>query len=294
MLHFVLHRNALLLWAGQARFSASRGIKMKVRRGCAGAAMIAACVAGCTDIQTTMDRSALLNSPGPVIEDSEVDKFLTGIETVRKFYAQTASFDEASVLTLPRTNAPENTQAGGASQSQPFLVHRINQKRLFDARTLMLAYVDARCDAYLDAIYWANRTQSGIASGNNALATATETILGTTGASSRVLTVVAAAFGLSGSLFDSYYEAVLNGLEPSSVRNIVDRAQIAVRSKLPQTVSSEAEVLQQVQDYIRQCTPANIKFLVDSALKKTNVKPEETGDNSAAIRTSADNSPTDN
>ncbi|MEM1161707.1 MAG: hypothetical protein AAGJ28_12290 [Pseudomonadota bacterium] len=203
-----------------------------------------------------------------------MDDFLKGLQTVRKFYQQTASLDGAgSGIFL---NLPDPADGLGA---------KVNKDRLLHARTLMFAYVDSRCDAYLDAIYWANRTQAGIASGNNALATATETVLGVTGASTTVLTVVAAAFGLSGSLFDSYYEAVLNGLEPSSVRNIVDKAQIATRKDLKDDVTSEAEVLQQVQDYIRQCTPANIKYLVDTTLKTANVTTSDTGD--AATRTAA-------
>ena len=77
------------------------------------------------------------------------------------------------------------------------------QARLGHTRTLILAYIYSRSDAYLDAIFWASRTRHGVARGNNAIGSAVGAILGATGATTNVMGMVAAAFGLSGNLFDA-------------------------------------------------------------------------------------------
>ena len=227
-------------------------------------------LSACTDISTTRERSALLNSPGPVVTEDEVNTYLTGIKTVRRFYAETAMFDGSDELSTPDTRDGRTIKL------------KISPDRLRHTRTLILAYVDSRCDAYLDAVFWANRTRQGIARGNNAIASAVSAVLGATGSPTHVMGIVASAFGLSGSLFDAYYESVLYGLEPSGVRHLVDQSQLAYRSRLTVEVESEAVLLQQVQDYIRQCTPAHIEFLVASALKKSQVVAQ-TPDDTATI-----------
>lgn len=93
-----------------------------------------------------------------------------------------------------------------------------------------------------------------------------------TGAATNVIGI-AFAFGRSGALFDNYFETVLYGLEPSSVRHLVSQAQTTVRTKFGNTAPrTEAELLQQTQDYIRQCTPAHLDFLVNSALQKSDIE----------------------
>lgn len=244
---------------------------MKLMKTSVAVASLAPVLSACTDITTTRERSALLNSPGPVVTDSEVGSYLKGIDTIRRFYAATATFEGRAILDTP-PGAPTGSGIGVA----------VTPDRLRHTRTLILAYVDSRCDAYLDAIFWANRTRQGVARGNNAIGSTIGTILGATGTPTHVMGIVAAAFGLSGNLFDAYYESVLYGLEPSGVRHLVDQSQLAFRSRLSTEVESEAVLLQQVQDYIRQCTPAHIEFLVASALKKSGVVAQ-TPDDTATI-----------
>lgn len=229
-------------------------------------------LAACTDIQTTRKRSALLNSEGPQITDDEVGTYLTGLETVRRFYSETADFDGEGNLT--RVGAP----ADGRKIPADF-----TQTRLGHTRTLILAYVDARCDAYLDAIFWANRTRQGIARGNNAIGSVVSSVLGATGTPTNVMGIVAAAFGLSGSLFDSYYASVLYELDPSGVRHLVTQSQLVYRGKLPASVASKGGLLEEVQGYIRLCTPSHIDYLVGSALKKSPIIAQTPNDQATIL-----------
>ncbi len=245
---------------------------MKLKSASMAGVAILTCLGACTDFDTTRTRSALLNSPGPVVSDAEVDSYLNGVRTVRRFYAETATFGAGSNLSTPTGVVGSENKVGVP----------VTADRLRHTRTLILAYVDSRCDAYLDAIFWANRTRQGVARGNNAIGSAVSSILGATGTPTHVMGIVAAAFGLSGNLFDAYYESVLYGLEPSGVRHLVDQSQLAYRSRLSVDVGSEAILLQQVQDYIRQCTPSHIEFLVASALKKAGVVAQ-TPDDTATI-----------
>ena len=246
---------------------------------------VAAVAAGCSDIRTTSERSALLNSPGPLVTDTDVDGYLTGLKTIRRFYVNTATFGAGAgtstdVLTLPKMEANQTgdpTTAGGIPAN-------FTKGQLKSARTLILAYVDSQCDRYIDAVFWANRTRQGVARGNNAIGSAVSTILGATGTPTHVMGIVASAFGLSGSLFDTYYASVLYGLEPSSVRHLVDQSQLVFRANIRNVdPSSEAILLQQVQEYIRQCTPAHIEYLVESALKKTEIVAQTPNDTATIL-----------
>ena len=221
-------------------------------------AFIAVSVAGCSNAGKFGERTQLLTSEGPSFDRDHANDYLDSLNVMRALvnHAQAETATPIALL----------ADQGVKPQA------KIDDAQLNASRTFLFAFVDSRCDAYLDAIFWANRTRGGINRGHDAVGSATTTILAATGAATNVLGLVGAAFGLSGSLFDNYYEAVLYGLEPSSVRHLVTNAQAAVRQKYSTGVPlNEAQLLKQTQDYIRVCTPAHLEFLVNAALQKTGV-----------------------
>ena len=220
-------------------------------------ALIAVAAAGCSDAGKFRDRSQLLTSEGPSFERDHANDYLQSLNVMRALINHSQADTASSISVLEDQSIKPQK--------------KIEPDKLGAARTFLFAYVDARCDAYLDAIFWAGRVRGGLNRGHDAVGSATTTILAATGAAANVLGLVGAAFGLSGALFDNYYETVLYGLEPSSVRHLVNNAQVAVREKFSGAPVNEAALLKQTQDYIRVCTPAHLDFLVNAALQKSGV-----------------------
>lgn len=224
-------------------------------------ALVGVTLAGCTQTE----RGRLLLSSGPQVESAKVDDYVVVMNNMRRLYYEMAGEEQAA------------TQASVDPTAVLKFPPIKGEAKLTQARDLLFAYVDSRCDAYLDAIFWASRARSGFNRSNNAVGATASAVLAATGAAPNVLGIVATAFGLSGELFDTGFESVLYGLEPSSIRYLVDQANVVVRNGYDdENVKSEPALLQQVQDYIRQCTPANLDFLVNQALKNANLVPVKT------------------
>ena len=222
-------------------------------------------LSACSDAERLNTRTALLHSGGPQFSQGEVAGYLDAVKAMRGLYGE---------IGIVRSGAGTVSHIELDDQGRPI---GVTPDDLAAIRDGLFAYVDSRCDAYVDAIFWANRTRGGFASGNNAIAGATGAIVGATGGSATALAVLAAAFGLSGSLFDAYYDSVLYGLEPSGIQRLVNLARSAYRgqAELRKPILSEGQLLEQVQSYIRVCTPANIEYLVNEAIKTASVEVVE-------------------
>ncbi len=211
---------------------------------------------GCSDVQRTFERTALLGSPGPQITEATAEEQAQVIAYLRRF-GPTYVYDPQT----PDAPAPALT----------------TEMQLLAARSAAFAFIDTECDAYLDAIFWANRTRNTITRSTALIGSATTGIMAITGAGSVGIAAAAAAFGLASSLVDSYYETFLYALEPSGVMGLVEKAQNAYRTSdaLAQAPANEGELLGQVHGYIRQCAPPKIEALVNQAIARGEVKPAD-------------------
>ncbi|MEM0942711.1 MAG: hypothetical protein AAGI70_02075, partial [Pseudomonadota bacterium] len=191
---------------------------------------------------------------------------------MRRFYGNLGVVEGTTIKTL-KTVKPIPAKLEPEPNAQTIDPIGLKPAQLLLVRDGIFAYVDHRCDAYIDAIFWANRTRGAATSANSAIAGATGAIVGATGGTATALAVIAAAFGLTGNLFDAYYESVLYQLEPSGIQSLVDGARDTYRTSdnLDNNITSEGMLLSQVQDYIRLCTPAYIEFLVNEAVKKAKI-----------------------
>jgi len=214
----------------------------------------------CSNIQRTTERTQLLHSSGPEVSSADVRDYFEALDTLRSFYSEIGIIRSDGELKYIKL---EKRKPIGMSATD-----------LLAVREGIFAYIDHRCDAYIDAIFWANRGRGGFTSGNNAIAGASGAIIGATGGSATALAVLAAAFGLSGNLFDAYYDSVLFGLEPSGIQSLVDKARTVYLQQpaLNVAIPSEGLLLAQVQNYIRLCTPAHIEFLVNESIQSANLE----------------------
>ncbi|QDL91663.1 hypothetical protein FDP22_07595 [Paroceanicella profunda] len=193
------------------------------------------------------NRTYLMNSSGPKLNAT---KYGNSIDELRKYGPQYT----------PGTTPPP-----------------LKADQLLPTRAAIFAQVDADCDAYIDAIFWANRSKDGLGEAIGLAGAATTTVLSVTGAAATAIAVTATAFGLGAGITDSYYNTFLYQLEPSGVVGIIEKARLAYITSVYQTnPTSEGMLLAQVQGYIRQCTPPKIEALVNAAIKEGRVVPRPT------------------
>ena len=211
-----------------------------------------AIASGCANSQRSIDRTLLLGSAGPEIKKDSIEEYFKSLDTLRSLYSKIRILDKSGKF---KNLSSKNSITPGD---------------LVQIRHGIFAYIDNQCDAYIDAIFWAARSRGGATSANGAIAGATGAIVGATGGTGTALAVIAAAFGLSSNLFDSYYDTFLYSLEPSGIQRLVSLSRLKFREGLSgQTaLTSEGVLLTQVQDYIRLCTPAYIEFLVNASIQK--------------------------
>lgn len=228
--------------------------------------LIAASTSACSglgdNVQRTIDRTSLLGFGGATVEKEKIDNYSKSINTLRGFYRTIQVPDEQGFL-----------HKVGSRKSQDGSEKGIELKHLPAIREGIFAYVDSQCDAYIDAIFWANRSRGAATSANGAIAGATGAIAGASGVAGSTLAIIAAAFGLGNNLFDSYYDTFLYSLEPSGIQRLVSLSRLRYREGIETNspLKSEGHLLTQVQDYIRLCTPAYIEFLVNSSIQDANV-----------------------
>lgn len=213
----------------------------------------------------TIDRTRLLNSAGPELTESEIAKYQQGIFMLRRFGPNYKPADEDNAEYRPPLSADDSKADPTCVDTATAKCATINDLQI--ARQGAFGFIETRCRAYLDAIFWARRSQRAGVNLLGAGAGGTAAILGATGATAKTLSIVAASFGLGSELFDETYEFYLYGLEPSSLVKVLDTAAAKYRTEsITREVSSEAMLLRQVQGYIMQCTPVKLEALANELI----------------------------
>lgn len=128
--------------------------------------------------------------------------------------------------------------------------------------------VGRQCDQYLDALFRFNREQRANRQGLIALAAGAGAIMGLAGVTTTAIAITAAAFGLSGALFDAGVNSVLFTIEPSALRNVALRGREAYLDDLKEQnvqINTRPRMLIAVQGYLSQCSPAAIEANINNA-----------------------------
>lgn|GEM_PF-2018809 len=126
--------------------------------------------------------------------------------------------------------------------------------------------ISRQCDQYLDVLFHFNRNQRALRQGLTATGAATATILGLASVAAAPIAITAAAFGLSASLFDAGVNSVLFTIEPSALRNIVNKGRKGYLDNLKMDeISSRPRMMIALQGYLVQCSPPAIEANVNNA-----------------------------
>lgn len=128
--------------------------------------------------------------------------------------------------------------------------------------------ISRQCDQYLDVLFHFNRNQRALRQGLTATGASTATILGLASVAAAPIAIVAAAFGLSASLFDAGVNSVLFTIEPSALRNIALKGRQGylddLKTKMSE-VNTRPRMMIALQGYLVQCSPAAIEANVNNA-----------------------------
>lgn len=177
--------------------------------------------------------------------------------------------------TLEQLNIPANSQA------QTSLVNHLANEAGYNARDLQAVdtrwaqvfeagvyEVGRQCDQYLDALFRFNREQRANRQGLTAIGAGAAAIMGLSGVASAAIAITAVAFGLSASLFDAGVNSVLFTIEPSALRNIVQKGREAYLDKLVKDkveINTRPRMMIAVQGYLVQCSPSAIEANINNA-----------------------------
>jgi len=131
-----------------------------------------------------------------------------------------------------------------------------------------MGYADARCEAYMQALFRLNRNRRTAVSEIGLVGGATAGIMAAAQSAARDVAIVAILFGLAASTVDTLSSNLLFDLDPSSVRTLVMQMQRNYRNALPQDYDSWPAAAAVIRSYAALCVPANIEAEVNLSVKK--------------------------
>lgn len=156
------------------------------------------------------------------------------------------------------------TQAGLAAGGQCSIGTPNDWKNFVD---MGLYDIDQRCDAFLDSLYYKDKTNDAILGQIADTGTFTRAILDITASSATSLKVVAAAFDIAGSTFRNTNRTLLQALDPTTVKSIVFRRQQDIKKQIyGTTISNKPQALHALRTYLRVCMPFTIEMEANALL----------------------------
>jgi hypothetical protein len=133
-----------------------------------------------------------------------------------------------------------------------------------------IGFVNQRCEAYLDAIFWFNRYKSTTANEISLLGAGTASALGIVQASARDIALVALAFGITAQTVEVLSSSILYKIDPAAVKSLVDASQaIYLQSIKDIRYTSRSKAVLAIQGYLNLCLPATLEAQVMAAVNKT-------------------------
>jgi hypothetical protein len=146
-------------------------------------------------------------------------------------------------------------------------------------------FIDEQCEQYLDALFWYNRYRNATSQHLALTGGFTSSILGIAEASAKSIAITAAAFGFSSTAFDNLSGTVLFDLDPSAVKNLVDRSRAQYRAAvqarsnnlgketattaIAPLATNRPDAMSLIQGYLSLCLPASIETQVNNAVAST-------------------------
>jgi hypothetical protein len=127
--------------------------------------------------------------------------------------------------------------------------------------------IDQRCDTFLDALYYKEKTSDAVLAQVSATRSVSRAVLEASSVSMMALRIVAAAFDFSESTFRNANTTLLEALDPTTVKSIVLRRQQEVKQQIyDATITSKPQALHALRTYLRVCLPFAIEMEANAVL----------------------------
>ncbi|TAN51928.1 MAG: hypothetical protein EPN21_05395 [Methylococcaceae bacterium] len=129
--------------------------------------------------------------------------------------------------------------------------------------------IDEQCEAYMQAMFWADREMRTARDNINLIGATTGTLMGVFGGPATAIATSAAAFGLATQTITNESKGLLFDIEPSGVRRIVSRNQATYRQGIEdriQIYNSRPAAVTAIQGYLTICLPAHIASQINEAI----------------------------
>lgn len=136
------------------------------------------------------------------------------------------------------------------------------------------------CLRYIDSIFWFERAKDRTVNQFGLGAIATTAIVGLTGGSSEVLSIITSAFGLAGASVENVGSGLLYELGSSEVKELVVRRQQAFWKQFEKTeakIQDRVRALMEIQNFASICLPPDIETEVRNAVKEAKLTTTDAG-----------------
>lgn len=238
-------------------------------------AVLASLLSGCG----TYERTSLVSTgPGADLDAGKVADFRRSQDAVlvELIVATRAPDLPASAASALAVRPPEVARPVVAAASAPdgYLVPGTPDVTWDQVIRAGMDYLDARCEAYLHALYRLDRDKKTAVAQTGLLGSATAGVQAAVGTAAKEVAIAAILFGLAGSTIDNLASNLLYELEPSSVRALVKAQQTHYRDNLGTGYRDRPGAMAALRGYAVLCVPANIEAEVNLAVKRT--EPEAT------------------
>ncbi|MGT2445911.1 hypothetical protein ACU4I5_26965 (plasmid) [Ensifer adhaerens] len=127
--------------------------------------------------------------------------------------------------------------------------------------------IDQRCDAFLDSLYYKEKTNDSILAQISDTRSLATTVLDATSTSRAAIRIVAAAFDFSENSFRNVNSTLLEALDPTTVKSIVFRRQQDIKQQIyAVTITNKPQALHALRTYLRVCMPFAIEMEANAVL----------------------------
>ncbi len=138
--------------------------------------------------------------------------------------------------------------------------------------------IDEQCENYMQAMFWADREMRTAGDNINLLGATTGTLMGVFGGPASAIATSAAAFGLATQALSNESKGLFFEVEPSGVRRIVSRSQVAYRQGVDakiKTYNSRPAAVEALQGYLTLCLPAHIATQINQAVDSSQFQVQD-------------------
>ncbi len=213
--------------------------------------LIAFCLLGCT---RTAEKYSALNGLNPQLSSTDIQAYATQ--------------QQAIMLSLVSLAYPGTTTVPAVGSQAWYYVVLAGAD-----------YVDQKCDAYINALFWFNRWRNSVKSDVALTGAATAAAMGVLRSSAQAISLTATAFGLATGLIDVDSNVILYSIDPTALRTVLQKAQGAYRDAIASKKADyvdETSAIQAVQGYLGLCLPAGLESLINNSVATASVQANQT------------------